>query len=64
MGSGEIQGSSVAALDQSALLELVGTAATGPALSFGWTASNWLESNAETFGVEYLIWQGRIWPAA
>ncbi len=42
----------------------IGTAATGPALDFGWTVTNWLKSNAETLGVEYLIWQGRIWSVA
>ena len=42
----------------------IGTEATGPALAFGWKACNWLKINAETFGVEYLIWQGRIWSVA
>lgn len=42
----------------------IGTAATGPALDFGWKVTSWLEDNAETLGVEYLIWQGRIWSVA
>ena len=42
----------------------IGTAATGHALDYGWKVTNWLKDNAETLGVEYLIWQGRIWSAA
>jgi Peptidase family M23 len=42
----------------------IGTAATGPALDLGWKVTNWLKLNAETLGVEYLIWQGRIWSVA
>ena len=42
----------------------IGTAATGPALALGWKVTNWLKANAETVGVEYLIWQGRIWSVA
>ena len=44
--------------------ELLGTAATGPALALGWNVTNWLKSNAGRLGVEYLIWQGRIWSVA
>jgi len=39
----------------------IGHAATGAALENGWAVTNWLKSHAETLGVEYLIWQGRIW---
>lgn len=42
----------------------IGTAATGHALAYGWKVTNWLKDNAETLGVEYLIWQGRIWSVA
>lgn len=42
----------------------IGTATTGPALGFGWKVCNWLKANAETLGVEYLIWQGHIWSVA
>ncbi len=37
---------------------------TGSALDLGWKATNWLKANAQTLGVEYLIWQGRIWSVA
>lgn len=39
----------------------IGTSATGNALDLGWKVTNWLKANAQTLGVEYLIWQGRIW---
>jgi len=42
----------------------IGTAATGHALDYGWKVTNWLKDNAKTLGVEYLIWQGRIWSVA
>lgn len=42
----------------------IGTAATGPALDLGWAVTNWLKAHARTLGVEYLIWQGRIWSDA
>lgn len=42
----------------------IGHAATGGALDLGWKVTNWLQDNAETLGVEYLIWQGRIWSVA
>jgi hypothetical protein len=42
----------------------IGTAASGDALDYGWKVTNWLKDNAETLGVEYLIWQGRIWSVA
>ncbi|MEQ6900793.1 M23 family metallopeptidase [Nocardioides sp. YIM 152588] len=42
----------------------IGQAATGAALEFGWRVTNWLRTNARTLGVEYLIWQGRIWSLA
>ncbi|WP_445257390.1 M23 family metallopeptidase [Nocardioides aurantiacus] len=42
----------------------IGTAASGPALDLGWKVTNWLKANAKTLGVEYLIWQGRIWSVA
>lgn len=42
----------------------IGIPATGPSLDLGWKVTNWLKSNAETLGVEYLIWQGRIWSVA
>lgn len=39
----------------------IGVAARGPALDLGWKVANWMKANAETLGVEYLIWQGKIW---
>jgi murein DD-endopeptidase MepM/ murein hydrolase activator NlpD len=42
----------------------IGHPATGAALELGWTVTNWLKTNARTLGVEYLIWQGRIWSVA
>lgn len=42
----------------------IGHAATGPALALGWRVADWLKDNAQTLGVEYLIWQGRIWSVA
>jgi len=29
----------------------------------GWRLANWLTTNAATYGVKYLIWQGQIWQA-
>jgi len=42
----------------------IGTAATGHALDYGWSVTNWVKDNARTLGVEYVIWQGRIWSVA
>lgn len=42
----------------------IGTAATGPSLDLGWEVTNWLKVNAQTLGIAYLIWQGRIWSVA
>lgn len=27
----------------------------------GWEVTNWMKDHAEALGVEYLIWDGRIW---
>lgn len=42
----------------------IGHKATGRSLALGWQVTNWLKANARTLGVEYLIWQGRIWSVA
>jgi len=42
----------------------IGTRATGPALDLGWKVTNWMKTNAKTLGVQYLIWQGKIWSVA
>jgi murein DD-endopeptidase len=39
----------------------IGEPASGHALTLGWQVTNWLKTTARTLGVEYLIWQGRIW---
>lgn len=39
----------------------IGHAATGSSLAYGWQVTNWLKANARELGVEYLIWQGKIW---
>jgi hypothetical protein len=33
-------------------------------LELGWTVTNWMKDNAQVLGVEYLIWQGKIWSVA
>lgn len=43
---------------------VIGVRATGPALRLGWQVTNWLKANADALGVDYLIWQGRIWSLA
>lgn len=42
----------------------IGQAAKGHALDYGWDVTNWLKANATKLGVEYLIWQGKIWSVA
>lgn len=42
----------------------IGTRASGPALDLGWTVTNWMKANATKLGVQYLIWQGKIWSVA
>ncbi len=42
----------------------IGQAAKGQALEFGWNVANWLKANARELGVEYVIWQGKIWSVA
>ncbi|MGP5390302.1 M23 family metallopeptidase [Glutamicibacter arilaitensis] len=32
-------------------------------LEAGWDVTNWMKDNADVLGVEYLIWQGKIWAA-
>ena len=29
--------------------------------AYGWQITDWLETNADTLGISYLIWQGKIW---
>ncbi len=42
----------------------IGQAATGGSLETGWAMTNWLQANADALGVEYLIWQGKVWSLA
>ncbi len=42
----------------------IGQHPTPAQLEAGWAVTNWMKDNAEVLGVDYLIWQGRIWSAA
>lgn len=42
----------------------IGQYPTPAQLEYGWQVTNWLQEHAETLGVEYLIWQGKIWSLA
>ncbi|WP_019482636.1 M23 family metallopeptidase [Arthrobacter sp. TB 23] len=42
----------------------IGQHPTPSQLEAGWEATNWMKDHAETLGVEYLIWQGKIWTLA
>lgn len=42
----------------------IGQHPTPAQLEAGWAVTNWMKDHAETLGVEYLIWQGRIWSLA
>ena len=42
----------------------IGQYPTPAQLEYGWQVTDWLQEHAETLGVEYLIWQGKIWSLA
>ena len=42
----------------------IGQHPTPAQLEAGWDITNWMKDHAETLGVEYLIWQGKIWSLA
>ena len=42
----------------------IGQHPTPGQLEYGWQVTNWLQDHAEVLGVEYLIWQGKIWSLA
>jgi len=42
----------------------IGTRPTPAQLEAGWQVTNWMKDNADVLGVEYLIWQGKIWSVA
>ncbi|MBM9432819.1 M23 family metallopeptidase [Flaviflexus equikiangi] len=39
----------------------IGQYPTAEQLTYGWQVTEWMQTHAEALGVEYLIWQGRIW---
>lgn len=39
----------------------IGRYPTPAHLEYGWQVTHWLQEHAEALGVEYLIWQGKIW---
>ncbi|WP_448232294.1 M23 family metallopeptidase [Microbacterium lacticum] len=42
----------------------IGQAAKGASLEAGWAMAHWLQTNADTLGIQYLIWQGKAWTRA
>ncbi|MGO1852805.1 MAG: peptidoglycan DD-metalloendopeptidase family protein [Agrococcus casei] len=42
----------------------IGQYPTPTQLEAGWALTNWMKNHAETLGVEYLIWQDKIWSLA
>ncbi|HMR12116.1 MAG TPA: M23 family metallopeptidase [Arachnia sp.] len=42
----------------------IGTRPTPQQRELGWQVTNWMRTHAETLGVEYLIWDGKIWSLA
>ena len=42
----------------------IGHYPTPAQLEAGWQVTNWMKDNAAALGVEYLIWQGKIWSVA
>ncbi|WP_167131787.1 M23 family metallopeptidase [Paramicrobacterium chengjingii] len=42
----------------------IGTYPTAGQLEDGWQTTNWMKEHAQALGVEYLIWQGKIWSLA
>ncbi|MDO5644987.1 MAG: M23 family metallopeptidase [Dermabacter sp.] len=42
----------------------IGHYPTPAQLEVGWKVTNWMKDNADALGVEYLIWQGKIWSVA
>ena len=39
----------------------IGSQPTPAQRELGWEVTNWMKDHAEALGVEYLIWDGRIW---
>ncbi|SMX69639.1 Peptidase family M23 [Brevibacterium sp. 239c] len=42
----------------------IGSVPTPAQLEAGWELTNWMKDHAEALGVEYLIWQDKIWSLA
>jgi murein DD-endopeptidase MepM/ murein hydrolase activator NlpD len=42
----------------------IGQRPTPAQLEAGWQVTNWMKDHAQTLGVEYLIWQDKIWSLA
>nr|WP_246086986.1 peptidoglycan DD-metalloendopeptidase family protein [Nocardioides humi] len=42
----------------------IGHYPTPAQLEAGWALTDWMKNNAEALGVEYLIWQGKVWSVA
>lgn len=42
----------------------IGQRPTPAQLEAGWQVTNWMKQHAQVLGVEYLIWQGKIWSLA
>ncbi|GAA1488244.1 M23 family metallopeptidase [Brachybacterium sacelli] len=42
----------------------IGQRPTPPQLEAGWQVTNWMKDHAEVLGVDYLIWQDKIWSLA
>lgn len=42
----------------------IGQQPTPAQLEGGWAVTNWMKDHAQTLGVEYLIWQDKIWSLA
>ncbi|MGO1665158.1 MAG: M23 family metallopeptidase [Micrococcaceae bacterium] len=42
----------------------IGARPTPDQLAAGWELTNWLKNHADALGVEYLIWQAKIWSVA
>ncbi|MGC3021911.1 MULTISPECIES: M23 family metallopeptidase [unclassified Brevibacterium] len=42
----------------------IGQMPTPQQLEYGWEVTNWMKDHAEALGVDYLIWQDKIWSLA
>ncbi|MDX6228881.1 MAG: hypothetical protein QOI76_2271 [Frankiales bacterium] len=40
------------------------TMPTAAQIAFGWQVAYWLQENAQTLGVDYVIWHAKIWSVA